>query len=112
MDAFPLTQGFPRGAVAPPEAAGGHLYTLVQAPRSLVLGSRNKEHPLKWLPHPDFAHVSLPYFPQRPLAVSRDSRTLILGPIIPSLAALESTQKSHLPSHPTISPWSRALPFS
>ena len=81
--AFDTSLGFPRGATAPPEAAGGHLYTRVQAPHSLVLESGRKEHPPKWWPHPDFAHVSLSYFPPRPLAVPWDSRILILVPIIP-----------------------------
>lgn len=49
---FDTSLGFPGGTVAPTEAAGGHLWTLVWALQPLVLKPGKIPHPPRWFPHP------------------------------------------------------------
>lgn len=49
---FDTSLGFSGGTMAPTEAAGGHLWTLVRALHPLVLKPGKNPHPPRWFPHP------------------------------------------------------------
>lgn len=106
---FDTSLGFSGGTMAPTEAAGGHLWTLVRALHPLVLKPGKK---------PASSQVVSPphTLPPAVCPAFHQGHGLFLGiPIFPfispsaPLAALESPPKSRLSSYPTASPWSRAL---